>query len=67
MKQLADLLNGFASNLPTLSINGLSLDNRQIQVGMAFVAVQGTRQHGLSYAAAAVEAGAGRSRAAERP
>ncbi|MFZ1387590.1 MAG: UDP-N-acetylmuramoyl-L-alanyl-D-glutamate--2,6-diaminopimelate ligase [Thiolinea sp.] len=58
MKQLAVLLNGFANNIPDLSINGLSLDNRQIQAGMAFVALQGTRQHGLSYAAAAVEAGA---------
>ncbi|HPY39641.1 MAG TPA: Mur ligase family protein, partial [Thiolinea sp.] len=58
MKQLTDLLNGFANNIPTLSVNGLSLDHRQIQAGMAFVAVQGTRQHGLSYAAAAVEAGA---------
>ena len=58
MKQLADLLTGFANNIPGLSINGLSLDNRQIQAGMAFVALQGTRQHGLSYAAAAVESGA---------
>lgn len=58
MKPLADLLAGFATEAPALSISGLALDNRQIQAGMAFVALQGTRQHGLAYAQAAVDAGA---------
>lgn len=58
MKQLASLLDGFTNDTPALSISGLALDNRQIQAGMAFVALQGTRQHGLAYAAAAIEAGA---------
>lgn len=58
MKQLASLLDGFIQEIPSLSINGLALDHRQIQAGMAFVALQGTRQHGLAYAAAAFAAGA---------
>lgn len=58
MKQLASLLDGFTTDLPNLSIRGLALDHRQIQPGMAFVALQGTRQHGLVYADAAFKAGA---------
>ncbi|HMT91832.1 UDP-N-acetylmuramoyl-L-alanyl-D-glutamate--2,6-diaminopimelate ligase [uncultured Thiothrix sp.] len=58
MKQLAALLDGFCTAIPELSITGLALDNRQIQTGMAFVALQGSRQHGLAYAQAAVNAGA---------
>lgn len=58
MKQLTALLDGFSHEVPDIGIKGLALDNRQIQAGMAFVALQGTRQHGLAYAAAAVEAGA---------
>lgn len=58
MKQLVALLDGFCAEIPELSITGLALDNRQTQAGMAFVALQGTRQHGLAYAQAAVEAGA---------
>lgn len=58
MKQLANLLDGFTQDVPNLSIRGLALDHRQIQAGMAFIALQGTRQHGLAYAAAALEAGA---------
>lgn len=58
MKQLGILLDGFCTEAPELSITGLALDNRQIQAGMAFVALQGARQHGLAYAQAAVDAGA---------
>ena len=55
---LAVLLQGFASNLPDISVSGLSLDSRQIQSGFMFVALQGTRQHGLEHAQAVIEAGA---------
>ena len=55
---LADLLLDLVVDVPAVNVTGLSLDNRQIQAGMAFVALRGTRQHGLHYAAAAVEAGA---------
>ncbi len=58
MKQLAALLDGFCTAIPELSITGLALDSRHIQTGMAFVALQGSRQHGLAYAQAAVKAGA---------
>lgn len=46
------------TDLPELTVSGFALDNRQIKPGMVFVAVQGTQQHGLAYAAAAIEAGA---------
>jgi UDP-N-acetylmuramoyl-L-alanyl-D-glutamate--2,6-diaminopimelate ligase len=55
---LAELLVGLVTDVPAVNVTGLSLDNRKIQPGMAFVALRGTRQHGLHYAAAAVEAGA---------
>lgn len=57
---LQDLLAGIstADAIPEIHITGLELDNRFIQAGMAFVALQGTQQHGLHYAAAAVNAGA---------
>lgn len=57
--KLTDL---FGSHLPDtlqdLQVSGFALDNRQIQSGMVFIALQGTQQHGLSYALAAEQAGA---------
>lgn len=55
---LRTVLQGIVTHAPEIQITGLTLDNRHIQPGMAFVAVRGTRQHGLAYAAAAVAAGA---------
>ncbi|MBU0656650.1 MAG: UDP-N-acetylmuramoyl-L-alanyl-D-glutamate--2,6-diaminopimelate ligase [Gammaproteobacteria bacterium] len=55
---LRTLLAGITPSAPDVMINGLSLDNRQIRPGMAFVALRGTRQHGMAYAEAAVQAGA---------
>lgn len=55
---LRELLSGITDAVPDVQISGLTLDNRSIQPGMAFIALRGTRQHGLSYAAAAVQAGA---------
>jgi UDP-N-acetylmuramoyl-L-alanyl-D-glutamate--2,6-diaminopimelate ligase len=55
---LRTLLAGIVPDAPDIQVTGLTLDNRQVQAGMAFVALHGTRQHGLAYAAAAVEAGA---------
>ncbi len=57
MSLLSVLLQGLVADAPTLDVVGLALDNRQITPGMAFVALRGTRQHGLAYAAAAVQAG----------
>ncbi|MDQ5767825.1 UDP-N-acetylmuramoyl-L-alanyl-D-glutamate--2,6-diaminopimelate ligase [Thiothrix subterranea] len=55
---LRELLHGIADAVPDIQVSGLTLDNRAIQPGMAFIALRGTRQHGLSYAATAVHAGA---------
>lgn len=55
---LRSLLAGIAGSVPDINVSGLTLDNRKIQPGMAFVALRGTRQHGLDYAEAAVQAGA---------
>lgn len=51
---LADIIN----DAPDIMISGLSLDNRRIEPGMAFVALRGGVQHGLHYAEAALQAGA---------
>lgn len=58
MVSLRELLRGIADAAPDVQVNGLTLDNRAVQPGTAFIALRGTRQHGLSYAAAAVQAGA---------
>lgn len=58
MLSLRELLAGIVGAAPDVRISGLTLDNRHIQPGMAFVALHGTRQHGLAYAEAAVRAGA---------
>ena len=55
---LRTLLAGIVESAPDVQVSGLTLDNRTIQPGMAFVALRGTRQHGLSYAESAVRAGA---------
>ncbi|MGN2249034.1 UDP-N-acetylmuramoyl-L-alanyl-D-glutamate--2,6-diaminopimelate ligase [Frateuria sp. GZRe14] len=57
---LADLLDGFADAgaLGDLRICGLSLDSRQVRPGEAFIALSGTRAHGIAFAAEAVARGA---------
>lgn len=55
---LRQLLNIEDETIPDMQISGLSIDNRTVQSGMAFIALQGTQQHGLQYAVSAVEAGA---------
>ena len=57
---LAPLLDGFADAgaLGDLRICGLSLDSRQVRPGEAFVALHGTRTHGIAFAAEAVARGA---------
>jgi len=57
---LAPLLDGFADAdaLGDLRICGLSLDSRQVRPGEAFVALHGTRAHGIAFAAEAVARGA---------
>jgi UDP-N-acetylmuramoyl-L-alanyl-D-glutamate--2,6-diaminopimelate ligase len=55
---LFELLQGWVDEAPELRLTGVSLDNRNIQAGVAFVAVQGQMSHGLDYARSAVAAGA---------
>src|SRR5210317_299150 len=55
---LSELLEGWAQDVPEVQLGGISLDNRNIQAGEAFVAVQGLVSHGLDHARAAVDAGA---------
>lgn len=41
-----------------ISISGLQLDSRKVRAGDAFVALRGTRQHGIAFAARAQQNGA---------
>jgi len=55
---LPQLLQGFATAVPPVSITGLEMDSRRIQAGDLFLACKGTVQHGLSYLEQAVDNGA---------
>ena len=55
---LKELLEGWVGDAPAVNLAGISLDNRNIEIGDAFVAVQGQMSHGLDYAREAVTAGA---------
>jgi UDP-N-acetylmuramoyl-L-alanyl-D-glutamate--2,6-diaminopimelate ligase len=57
---LADLLNGFAdtTGVGEIVVSGLSLDSREIVEGHAFVALRGTKDHGIAFAEKAVDRGA---------
>jgi len=55
---LFELLEGWVEDAPAARLSGISLDNRSIEAGEAFVAVQGQVGHGLDYARSAVNAGA---------
>lgn len=58
--RLDTLLAGFADPGPHagLMVNGLGLDSRQLHAGDAFIALAGSRGHGLQFAAQAEAAGA---------
>ncbi len=60
---LANLLagsNGVAElgDAAQIRVSGLQLDSRKVRVGDAFVALRGTRQHGIAFAARAQQNGA---------
>lgn len=57
---LATLLQGIARSdaVASTQVTGLALDTRRLAAGAAFVAIPGTRQHGLAHVAGAVAAGA---------
>ncbi|GAP67164.1 UDP-N-acetylmuramyl-tripeptide synthetase [Mizugakiibacter sediminis] len=58
--RLADLLAGIADPAAAgaIEITGLTLDSRRVRAGDAFVALRGTRQHGVAFAPAALAQGA---------
>jgi len=55
---LNELLEGWVDDAAAVRLTGIGLDNRNIEVGEAFVAVKGHVGHGLDYARLAVAAGA---------
>ncbi|MGB4859423.1 MAG: UDP-N-acetylmuramoyl-L-alanyl-D-glutamate--2,6-diaminopimelate ligase [Dokdonella sp.] len=60
---LADLVAGSngvvgLGDAAQISVSGLQLDSRKVQPGDAFVALRGTRQHGIAFAARAQQNGA---------
>ncbi len=58
--RLDDLLSGFADSgkFADTVVCGLSMDSRSIASGDAFVALQGSREHGVAFAPAALASGA---------
>ena len=56
---LDGLLAGFAGAVPPVQLNGLAMDSRRLRAGEAFVAVRGSRGHGLQHLAQALSRGAG--------
>ena len=60
MTSLPLMLAGLVENdrIPALEITGLELDSRRIQAGYGFVALEGSRGHGLDYLEQIVAAGA---------
>ncbi|HEX7816239.1 UDP-N-acetylmuramoyl-L-alanyl-D-glutamate--2,6-diaminopimelate ligase [Dyella sp.] len=58
--RLDQLLQGIADTQSAgdIVVSGLSLDSRQVRPGHAFFALRGTREHGIHFAAGAVERGA---------
>ncbi|QWT20223.1 UDP-N-acetylmuramoyl-L-alanyl-D-glutamate--2,6-diaminopimelate ligase [Bacillus sp. NP157] len=57
---LSALLDGFADaqGAGEIVVSGLALDSREIAEGNAFVALRGTKGHGMDFAAKAIENGA---------
>jgi len=60
MKPLDRILAGLvdAERVPSLTVAGLAMDSRRLAAGDAFVAVGGTRGHGMEHAESALSAGA---------
>jgi UDP-N-acetylmuramoyl-L-alanyl-D-glutamate--2,6-diaminopimelate ligase len=55
---LGELVGAAAGHHAGIEITDLTLDSREVKPGTAFVALQGTREHGLSYAREAIDRGA---------
>ena len=59
-RPVSKLLKGFARTPPELDfpVPGMALDSRRVRAGEVFVALSGTRSHGMAFAREAREAGA---------
>ncbi len=58
-EELVRITGGHLQNLPlTAFVRGFTLDSREVRPGQVFVALQGTRFHGVRFAQEAVERGA---------
>ena len=59
-RRVSELLEGFALTPPELDfpVPGMTLDSRRVRAGEVFVALSGTRSHGMAFAREAREAGA---------
>jgi UDP-N-acetylmuramoyl-L-alanyl-D-glutamate--2,6-diaminopimelate ligase len=57
-RTLGELLGKAAGGYSRLAITDLTLDSRTVRPGAAFVALRGSREHGVKYARAALDAGA---------
>ena len=55
---LDGLLAGFAPSAPSVAVTGLALDSRRVRAGEAFLAVRGSRAHGLAHLPQALAQGA---------
>ena len=47
---LQTLLEGWRDDVPNLMLEGITLDSRQVEHGMAFLAVEGGQTHGMEFA-----------------
>ena len=59
-QRLDQLLSGIAdtTRVGDIVVSGLNLDSRRVRPGDAFLALRGTREHGIKFAASAIERGA---------
>ena len=57
-KSLRDLLAGIAVPSDDIRVSGLTLDSRRARAGDAFIALEGKRVHGITFAPAALAQGA---------
>jgi len=55
---LATLLEGWCAPPPQLTVEGITLDSRNVHAGDAFIAIAGSRTHGMAFAAEAQSRGA---------
>ncbi|MGZ8200452.1 MAG: Mur ligase domain-containing protein, partial [Methylosarcina sp.] len=56
--RLSELLEGIASVAEDRRVTGLSLDSRKVVPGDLFIALSGSKQHGLMHADQAIQKGA---------